>query len=507
MEKEKTEEDENIKKLYLDRKKKSFIQFTFDESTTCKNLLDMHKYEITTLLKQINNYQDTKDIPLETYFFYLVELPFPSSSSSPSSSTPEPPLSYIDIKINFTDKISEIFQNISNKPNYIFCYLSSNNHKVEVRQKARSNFVLEKDIYEDIEKSNTEYSQSNIINFLSNKQVYLYDDIKKSFSKEKGSVNERQILIENKNKTSIWINEIKKDAYYTDSALSKTSPNFQIQIKGDKPKYYIVLVLSEKTYILGFYKESYYSQWSSAIKSAIIIDKNSIVDLNLDNDISAATSSLFVASNLIIDKCFLINEILCNNEKRKMFFEVFPQKKIASIIEHIVMYKYLIRKQEFLESWVSFKQILAYIGENGEKVNEDEKLKTILTQDRIEKFNYESKKIDDLLQNINKNATKGNLQNDMNKGLKSSLKENLFDELYFFIYNMYILPFFENVKSDLQKGSPPQNKTLLRQKFQILLAVYFFQIFNMTQSFNYIGENNSKKSIKGRTTSYIGQFV
>ena len=92
----------------------------------------------------------------------------------------------------------------------------------------------------------------------------------------------------------------------------------------------------------------------------------------------------------------------------------------------------------------------------------------------------------------NNNYNNNNLQDNLNKALKGLLKDNLFDDLFFYLYNLYILPFFEKIKKNLKEGESPQNKSLIRKKFQLLLALYYFKFFEL--KFNYLGDKDDIRS-------------
>ena len=81
-----------------------------------------------------------------------------------------------------------------------------------------------------------------------------------------------------------------------------------------------------------------------------------------------------------------------------------------------------------------------------------------------------------------------NLQYNLNKVLKELLKDNLFDDLFFFLYNLYVLPFFESVNRELKRGESTNNKPSIRKKFQLLLALYYFKFFEL--KFNYLGDKD-----------------
>lgn len=97
------------------------------------------------------------------------------------------------------------------------------------------------------------------------------------------------------------------------------------------------------------------------------------------------------------------------------------------------------------------KQINFYIDfdniENAKlKEIEIEKYKGIFTEERIEQYKSILKKVNDIF-------TKGiNNSENINDVLKNVFKEDLFDNLYFQIYNEYILPFFQKLLETLKKG-------------------------------------------------------
>ena len=92
----------------------------------------------------------------------------------------------------------------------------------------------------------------------------------------------------------------------------------------------------------------------------------------------------------------------------------------------------------------------------------------------------------------NTDNSSNNLQNNLNKELKELLKDNLFDDLFFYLYNLYIFPFFDKIKKNLKEGESPQNKSLIRKKFQLLLALYYFKFFEL--KFNYLGDKDDIRS-------------
>ena len=102
-------------------------------------------------------------------------------------------------------------------------------------------------------------------------------------------------------------------------------------------------------------------QWENAIKKAITKYNNFNIDLNLNININSSKTGLYAIHHSIMDNCFVLSKILSNELKRKMFLSIFPDKKICSIIINILTYKSLIKRDEYLEAWMCFKEILTYI--------------------------------------------------------------------------------------------------------------------------------------------------
>ena len=181
-----------------------------------------------------------------------------------------------------------------------------------------------------------------------------------------------------------------------------------------------------------------------------------------------------------MDGCSDIKNVLFNEEKRKMFLSIFSEKKICSIIINILTYKDLLRKEDYLEAWMRFKEILTYIdsydshNKNSISNTKDEKILKIFTQEKINNY----RNISDA-SNENVNASLSLFQIEMKRALHKILKEDLFDDIFISLYKIYIIPFFKEAKNILEKGVHPTEKPLIRQKFQLLLAIYFNKIFRL----------------------------
>ena len=527
-EKERKNSDTNTikQKLYFDNIGKIFIEFNLDQKTTCQKIFDDNKTQIKDIIKSINNnlpedFDIDSELEEDNYFFCIV---YPNKNKELISSK-------INLKLRLGDKVYNILTNNSNP---ILCFLSKNKSKINLRKNARSLFVLEKDIYEDTQNSNLQDNTikgNNIDEKLYKKYIYIFDEKNKNFIKKDITIDFEKITLIKEN-IFIYINQIKKMKNF----LYDSEDYKKYKIKGDKMYGYIIidttnaqneeqndnnkdkdkdndaLDKNKSYYLFAQKKNDLYYKLLNAIKVCINNHKILMTDIKIENNIYSSKSSLFALYHLIIDNCFLIKEILSNDEKRKIFMEIYPEKKIGEIIDKIIEYKSLNKKGQYLESWTNFKQILTYIepyqgikdiknekkekdskgGDNLNNIKIEELLK-IIQKVNINKYKEVLNQTNDALQKAMNNAKKDaqnsfNLQNNLNQALKELLKDNLFDDLFFYLYNIFIIPFFENINKKLKEGESPQNKSIIRKKFQLLLAIYYYKFFE--PKFNYIGDKD-----------------
>ena len=107
----------------------------------------------------------------------------------------------------------------------------------------------------------------------------------------------------------------------------------------------------------------------------------------------------------------------------------------------------------------------------------------------LEKFNKYKKVAEEIDEKVKKIKIEGSLylfQNEIRNSLNNVIKEDLFDDIFFYLYNLYISPYFQEIKKILEKGSIPTEKPLIRQKYQFLLALYFNCINYMDMKNYYI---------------------
>ena len=475
-------QEKKIINLFLDRERLNSIQIELDNKINCESIISKNKDSLSDKIYSIykKNIDDCR--------FLIIE-------NKVNKKNDDIPI-LMEFKINKKMKLYNLLQN----PHYNLYFLPKRKNTLEERIKARNENMIIENRFESAE-TNYFMNKSNVEEYLSKSIVFFYDSNKQIFTKEKGSIDEQKIIIfksnTNKEVMEISIKDIIKALYYSENSQVPYRKNFPI--KGEKPKFYIEILTNKQTFYFGQFKENLFFQWENGIKKAMTKYNNFNIDLNLDIKINSSKTALYAVHHSIMDNCFMINKILFNEEKRKMLFSIFPEKKIASIIINILTYKDLIHKSQYLEAWMRFKEILTYIetydpsvisnNSQNQKKNLatqtkppiDERIKKIFNKNTIIKYKKVSDESNENVKKINMvNASLDLFKIEMNRALNNILKENLFDDDFNHLYKIYIIPFFKEAKHTLEKSSLPSEKPPIRQKFQFLLAIYFNQIFNTT---------------------------
>ena len=248
--------------------------------------------------------------------------------------------------------------------------------------------------------------------------------------------------------------------------------------------------------------------WKNAISSAKIKNKNRAVDTQFNNDLNKNTYLLYLNCKSIPDRCREINQILENPEKRKIFFEIFDDNKIADISTNIFNYKINIKNNDFVGALACLKQINFYLDyNNNEKENEIEKYKNVFPDKLIEHFK-------NILINVNELFSKTvNGGGNINNNLKDILTSDLFDKLYIKIYDLYIVPFFHNFKKTLKKEYNFDKKPEVIKKLHLLLSKHTMKFFDLNDSnkfynlFSDDDEKNKNENIKDNDNDSNGNNI
>ena len=493
------------KELYFGRTAKYFMEYILAQDTTCEQILSQNKHrflEILKLIKKIpENFNLDEEIEKGNYYFCITQ-----SKNDLNADKNKKLFCAMDIKLDLEDKIYDLF---FIQENLILCFLEKNNSKVNLRKKARSLFVLDKDIYEDSDSTkltDNNLKENNPNEKLYNKNIFYLGT--KNFVKKDITIDYNKIYFI-KDKTEINIKDIKSIQLF----LHNSEEYKNSGIKGDKMHGYIIIkTYGNDNYIFGHKKPDLYAKLAYTLKACLNNIEISLTELDIDNNIYSYKSGLFATFHLIVENCFSLKEILSNKEKRKIFLSIFPQRKIGEIMDKIIEYKSLNKKEKYLESWTLLKQILVYlkpymemkkekstdIKKENEKnnINKDkiDELLKVLDKVDMEKYEKISNEANDSLTKLydtmkNKKNEQNNFQNILNDTLKKLLEDNLFDELFESMCKFYIIPFFNDVIiKSLQKGDSDNNRLEIKKKFQLLLPFYYFKFTQM--KFNFIGKQD-----------------
>ena len=470
------------RQLYFDRNRKTFIDFDLERTKTCLEIKEELQEEIDKKLSEIYN-----DKYKEMNFSFIM---MNSKSKFDNSSL-------IEIKLDLTIPLSDIMTN----KQYFLCYLPKNCINIEQKRKMRNKFEEHNnnDRFKDVERGST--STHQIEKYLNNEGIYYFDKEKVEFIYGKGYVNENKITI-NYKKTSIEIiiSELKKENYYE----NEIPPSIQV-FKIKCPNYILEIHQNNITHFLGLYKQKSYLLWRNCINSAKIKNNNTTIDSSFNTNISNYNYLLFVKKHSVPSKCYIINQLLENPEKRQIFLDGYNDKKISDLASSIYSYKINIKNNKFLEAWMCLKQISFYVNYNNiedevQKNREREKYSKIFTQERIDFYNNVVKKVNDSISKIK------SCKEDMNNVLKNIFKIDLFDNLYYNIYEFYIYPYFQKIKNLLNTEYDYDQKPDIIQKFHLLLSKYYINYFNMKNIDNFnclcINVDNEDENYNGNLISY-----
>ena len=124
-----------------------------------------------------------------------------------------------------------------------------------------------------------------------------------------------------------------------------------------------------------------------------------------------------------------------------------------------------------------------------EKEKEIEKYKDIFSDKLI--YHFKS-----ILANVNDLFSKTvNGGGNINNNLKDILTLDMFDKLYIKIYDLYIVPFFQNFKETIKKEYNFNEKPEVIKKLHLLLSKYTINFFDLNDSnkfYNLFNDNDEK---------------
>jgi len=472
------------RQLYFDRNRKNYIEFDLEKTKNCMEIYDSFHEEIEKKINDLYNTDKNKKMNFSFIMMYSRTNKLDNSG-------------LIELKLDKEAQLSDIMIN----KQYFLCYLPEN--KININQKRKTRNKLEENInndrFKDVERRTSKNHE--LEKYLTNEGVYYLDKEKVQFLYGKGTIDENTININcKKTNIEILIKDIKKEECF-ENKVPPSIEDFKIKC----PNYIFQIHQNNITHFLGLYKQKSYLIWKNAINLAKIKNNDNTIDSSFNSNIFTYNYLLYVKRHSIPSKCYIINQLLENAEKRQIFLDEYKDKKISDIANSIYAYKINIKNNKFFEAWMSLKQISFYVDFNniedeGLRKREKEKYSKIFTQERIDLYNNAVKKVNEAIKTIK------NYEKEMNNVLKKIFEIDLFDNLYYNIYELYIWPYFQKIKNMLNTEYGYDQKPDIIQKFHLLLSRYCANYFDMNNmdNFNCLcvpNENNNNEEINNCSTT------
>ena len=472
------------RQLYFDRNRKNYIEFDLEKTKNCMEIYESLREEIEKKINELHKTDKNKKMNFSFIMMYSRTNKLDNSG-------------LIELKLDKEAQLSDIMIN----KQYFLCYLPEN--KININQKRKTRNKLEENInndrFKDVERRTSKNHE--LEKYLTNEGVYYLDKEKVQFLYGKGTIDENTININcKKANIEILIKDIKKEECF-ENKVPPSIEDFKIKC----PNYIFQIHQNNITHFLGLYKQKSYLIWKNAINLAKIKNNDNTIDSSFNSNIFTYNYLLYVKRHSIPSKCYIINQLLENAEKRQIFLDEYKDKKISDIANSIYAYKINIKNNKFFEAWMSLKQISFYVDFNniedeGLRKREKEKYSKIFTQERIDLYNNAVKKVNEAIKTIK------NYEKEMNNVLKKIFEIDLFDNLYYNIYELYIWPYFQKIKNMLNTEYGYDQKPDIIQKFHLLLSRYCANYFDMNNmdNFNCLcvpNENNNNEKINNCSTT------
>ena len=219
------------KELFFDRKAQYSMEYFLDKNTTCQQILSLNNkifiQKLNLIKKLPENFDLNEEIEKGKYYFCITK-----SKKNLNIDKEKKAFGAMDIKLDLEEKFYDL---LFIQDNLILCFLEKNNSKINLRKKARSLFVLDKDIYEDTDSLNLQdnnQKDNNSNDKLYNKNIFYLTP--KNFIKKDIIIDYEKIYLM-KDKIEIYIKEIKTIKFF----LHNSEEYKQSEIKGEN-KYLIL---------------------------------------------------------------------------------------------------------------------------------------------------------------------------------------------------------------------------------------------------------------------------
>ena len=487
--KEKLITEDGKRNLYFDRERKNFIKFTLEVTTTCSTIFKTYKEEINKKLIEIIGV----NIDLNNYAFFIVELIANKYDYKPI---------LIDLKIGMNDNI--LFNTLQNKQ-LMLCYLPINKPNFLIKKNSRNLPQIlpeQNDLYKGIEINNYKHKdESKREVYLPKTIIHYYNDEKNCFSKEKIKVTEKELVIYANKNRSILIKDMREMKVMPGGNEKEIQAFFKDYIiNGEKPKYCVEIITADKEKLLiGRNTFEHFTTLVRSIELASNNFANYFANTTLNNKILEESNGLFATNNFLAQRCFSINDIVINKEKRKILFKNFEEINLANIVNNIMEYKSFFKKQKYYKAVGKIKNILEIIKEKMTK-EELDKYEKIISKERIEKIEEINNKIKEIYGENNDDILIDRDEKKSNE-LKKIINIYTFDPLYLEIKEEYISKYFNENYSSNENN----NNTQIMENFKLISGYYFSKIFkiNKEKDILFLGGEEVEENIKKENDKII----
>lgn len=398
--------------VFFDTNKQNFVSVQIEDKTTCADLLTANRKKIET--KILTLYGDS-DLTNFSFSLYVPSNKFSQLKLQPLS---RPLRLIIDTNniLLFTNKektIKELTVNMN---------ISSSSPVKKKNQQIKYDFIYTGDILRFSTKHNR-------------------------LSKKKAGINENVFVITSSKKQPqpmVNINDIDKINY----TLTESSAEYQSHLKDDEKDFIIEIILKDGKLFSLFRcrRQSDFNNWKSYFNDVIERRDDQILDAKFSNDISTVLNVLSGQYQLILEKCFSLKTLLELEDARRIFLNLLPERLYSDIMQSIIEYKKFHETNRYIDIWCSFKMMLNLLkadGSNG--IEDDDKLKQIITKEKITEIKKVAKDINEILAKLNSDSN--DYENDLNNSIKNVLSYELFDDLYDNIVNIVLAPIYEKFYS------------------------------------------------------------
>ena len=408
--------DEGKRSLYFDYNRKYYIKFSIDVQTTCDNIFKIHKDEIIRKVKAIYK---NENVDINNFAFFIVEI-----NSNKINGTQN----LTNMKLRMDDNnINRILLNSQ----FMICYLKMNHQNIVYKKEAKNAGLLNPINYEKMEDGENEENlekqdkkkSKTMKTYISKSNIRYYNYTSCSFSKEKITINEKEIYISSLPIYRLEIKEIRTLASFLSSEPKDIIKYLKYyKIVGEKPIYCLEIEPKlNKKLLIGKNKYDSFMVLYKALESAINNYQNYICHFDFRNKISQYHSNLFYLSKSILKTTSSIDELVINKAKRKILFKDFKYEELVDLVNNIMEFKINFFKMKYIESIKYIKNVINTL----DKILQEKKYQIVINEDYIKYIKNISNKINEFhfLDNINNEPNKKAINNSYNKIL-SKKEEN-----------------------------------------------------------------------------------